>query len=257
MTEILRGAEPFLSRQGEAGCLLIHGYTGTPFEMREMGEYLSACGFSTIGVRLFGHATVKEDLYRVRWQDWVSSVEDGYQVLRGVASQIFLIGLSMGALLAIKLCSYFAVRGLVLISTPYYTPDPRLKRIAPYLPLIRLFYRSHAKSGSHWDDPQAGATHIEYDGYPVRGVQELGTVIGQAVSLLPEVQIPTLLVHSLQDQSVSFDHAPLVLNALGTSQKRLKVLSRSAHNVPRDSEKHLLFEECAAFIRQVLEGARL
>jgi carboxylesterase len=257
MKEIIAGAEPFFLPRGEVGCLLIHGFTGTPFEMREMGEYLGACGFSALGVRLFGHATTKEDLYRVNWQDWASTVEDGYQILSGVASQIFIIGLSMGSLLAIKFSRYNPVQGLVLISTPYYAPDPRLNTIGPFLPYIRHVYRSYAKSDSHWDDPRAGLNHIEYDGYPLRGVQEVGTILGEAVSLLPKLRIPTLLVHSLQDRSVIFDHARLVMHALGSSHKRLKVLERSAHNVPRDSERRSVFEDCASFIRQVLEGSGL
>jgi carboxylesterase len=257
MTEIISGAEPFFIPHGEVGCLLIHGFTGTPFEMREMGEYLGSCGFSSLGVRLFGHATLKEDLYRVRWRDWATTIEDGYQILSGIAPKIFIIGLSMGSLLAVKFSSTKSVQGLILISTPYYAPDPRLKRIGPYLPLIHPFYRSHPKSNSHWDDPQAGASHIEYDAYPLRGVHEVGSILDQAVRLLPHLQIPTLLIHSIQDRSVSFDHAELVLNALRNSHKRLKVLERSAHNVPRDTERHSVFEDCASFIREVLEGTTL
>lgn len=257
MRTILRGAEPFFFPKGEVGCLLIHGYTGTPFEMREMGEYLAECGFTTMGVRLFGHATRKQDLYRVQWQDWVACVEDGYQMLRGIVSHVFLIGFSMGALLAVYLSSYSSIRGLIIISAPFHAPDPRLQKIGPYLPFIRRFYRAYPKSGSHWDDRHAAATHIEYDAYPLPGVHEMGTMMKHAVSLLPEIQVPTLLIHSLRDQSVGFNHAELIMKTLGTSHKRLIILERSAHNIPRDSEKQMVFEKSATFISQVLEGSPL
>jgi hypothetical protein len=49
--------EPFYFPGNEIGCLLIHGFTGTPKEMRWMGEYLARQGYSVLGVRLAGHAT--------------------------------------------------------------------------------------------------------------------------------------------------------------------------------------------------------
>ena len=48
-----------------------------------MGEYLSAQGYPSLGVRLAGHATRPEDMIRSRYTDWMASVEDGYHLLRG------------------------------------------------------------------------------------------------------------------------------------------------------------------------------
>src|SRR2546427_411191 len=39
------------------GCLLVHGFTGTPEEMRPLGEALAARGFPVYAVRLAGHGT--------------------------------------------------------------------------------------------------------------------------------------------------------------------------------------------------------
>ena len=60
-----------------------------------MGEYLVGQGFSALGVRLSGHATRPEDMIRSRYQDWTASVEDGYNLLDGIADRIFLVGLSI------------------------------------------------------------------------------------------------------------------------------------------------------------------
>ena len=101
MPEIIATAEPFLFPGSRTGCLLIHGFTGTPKEMRWMGEYLAKEGYSVLGVRLAGHATRPEDMIRSRWTDWVTSVEGGYHILRGLADHIYLIGLSLGGSLAL------------------------------------------------------------------------------------------------------------------------------------------------------------
>ncbi|MBI1854527.1 MAG: carboxylesterase, partial [Chloroflexi bacterium] len=67
MTQIIPTAEPFFLPGSKTGCLLIHGFTGAPKEMRWMGEYLADKGYSVLGVRLAGHATRPEDMIRSNW----------------------------------------------------------------------------------------------------------------------------------------------------------------------------------------------
>ena len=43
---IIPSAEPFYYQGNKIGCLLIHGFTGTPKEMRLMGEYLANQGYT-------------------------------------------------------------------------------------------------------------------------------------------------------------------------------------------------------------------
>src|SRR5512138_404096 len=98
MSQLIPTAEPFLLL-GEApkpACLLIHGFTGTPKEMRWLGEFLNSHGYTCLGIRLTGHATDPQDMIRSNWTDWTACVEDGYQLLRCLSERIILVGLSMG-----------------------------------------------------------------------------------------------------------------------------------------------------------------
>src|SRR5512138_1859202 len=160
MSKIIPTTEPFLFPGSRIGCLLIHGFTGTPKEMRWMGEYLAGQGFSVLGVRLAGHATRPEDMLRSHWTDWVASVEDGYHLLRGLSDHIYLIGLSMGGNLSLLLSTRLPVRGVVAISTPWYLPGEwRLK----YAGLYSLFNRYEPKGkgapGDGWFDKEAWKDH--------------------------------------------------------------------------------------------------
>jgi hypothetical protein len=99
MTEpqIMRGAEPFYFEGGDVGCLVSHGFTGTPQSMRFLGEFLANEGRLTVcGPRLKGHGTSVEDMARSSAEDWIRSVEAGLQKLRERCSRIFMTGLSMG-----------------------------------------------------------------------------------------------------------------------------------------------------------------
>ena len=123
-TQTIQTAEPFFLPGSRTGILLIHGFTGTPKEMRWMGEYLNReLGFTCLGVRLAGHATRPKDMVRSRWTDWTASVEDGYNLLRGAVDNIYLVGLSMGGALSLLMSTRLNVKGIVTISAPYMMPD--------------------------------------------------------------------------------------------------------------------------------------
>ena len=98
--QIIPTAEPFFFPGNNTGILLVHGFTGAPKEMRGLGEYLhSEHHFSTMGVRLGGHATHPEDMIRSNWTDWTASVEDAFFPLKHFTDRIFFVGLSMGGIL--------------------------------------------------------------------------------------------------------------------------------------------------------------
>lgn len=251
MKRIMSGAEPFFFPGGRTGCLLIHGFTGTPFEMRELGEHLAAQGFSVLGPRLFGHATVPEDLLRARWQDWYASVEDGYELLSGVCDRIIPIGLSMGGLLTLLAAARLEVAGAVPMSTPIWPPDPRMKPLRPMAPLLTYFWHFTAKGPSDWHDPQAEASHLEYPQHVVRGGMELYDLIGEVRASLHGVVCPLLLVHSRQDQAVAWNNAEAIRDLIGSTDKQILWLENSGHVVTRDAERARVFEATAAFVRRV------
>src|ERR1700692_1668735 len=64
------------------GALLIHGLTGTPYEMRYLGERRAEHGVRVRGVRLAGHAGMPEELGPVSYDNWYESVVNGLEELR-------------------------------------------------------------------------------------------------------------------------------------------------------------------------------
>src|SRR5574341_92283 len=110
--------QPFFFRGGPTGCLLVHGFTGAPGEMRWLGEYLAAQGHTVLGVRLTGHGTSPEDLTQVTWRHWLGCAVDGWQILRDQCERVFVMGLSMGGMTAINIAAEFPAAGIVPLSTP-------------------------------------------------------------------------------------------------------------------------------------------
>ena len=247
---IIPTAEPFFFPGGEIGCLLVHGFTGAPKEMRWMGEYLAEQGHTVLGIRLAGHATRPEDLIRTRWGDWLASVEDGWQILGGATTQIFVIGLSMGGVLSLLLASRFPVKGVVAMATPYkLPPDPRL----PFLRWLHWFKPWIAGGASDWHDLEAEKVHISYDGYPSRSILELNELLTKMRAGLPRVTEPTLLIHSRQDGSIDPENMPNIYKELGSKDKAMLWIENSGHVLTRDAAREQIFKAADDFIRRVSE----
>jgi len=219
-----------------------------------MGEYLNAQGHTCLGVRLAGHATSPEDMIRSRYTDWIASVEDGYHLLRGVADQIFLIGLSMGGVLSLLMSTRLAprVKGVVAMSAPHRLPSDY-----PVwsLQLMSMVVKSRPKTkeaGSSWFDKDAWKDHVSYQENPIRSVAELKKLILEMRGALPKVKVPVLLIHSKDDPYVLPDNMECIYDGLVNASDKTKLyITGSGHVVTRDAARHQGFESVLEFIRRV------
>jgi carboxylesterase len=257
MPQIIPTAEPFffLGEPSQPACLLIHGFTGAPKEMRWMGEYLRQQGYTCLGVRLAGHATDPEDMVRSRWTDWTASVEDGYHLLCGLTDDIFLIGLSMGGALSLLMSTRLKVRGVVAMSTPAQLPGDR-NYPTWLLQGISFFVKYQPKTtqgpGSGWFDKTAWQDHVAYPQNPVRSAAELKKLIVAMRAALPEVRVPVLLVHSKDETYVVPENMETIYAGLTNASDKTKLyLTGSGHVISRDASREQVFTAAAGFIQRV------
>ena len=131
VNSVLPGAEPFFypSPGPRISCLLLHGFTATPQEMRRLGQFLHGCGFTVSCPLLAGHGTDVRDLQATTWQDWYGSAYAAWSALQDSADPAFAIGLSLGGALALNLAAEVPLGGVVAMATPMLL-DNRLLKIA-------------------------------------------------------------------------------------------------------------------------------
>jgi len=240
---------PFFFPAGRVGCLLIHGFSGAPAEMRPMGEYLAQRDITVNGVRLAGHGTTVEDMAKTTWQDWYASVETGYQDLTRRCDRVFVGGFSLGALLAVHLAAQHAdVAGLILMSPALELKDPRARLI----PLVRILFRYITKDPDpkHSDlkDPQAYKRFWSYDAYPTASMQQLLSLQRIVRTELRCVHCPTLVIYSTGDAAIGPRAGPKLCNSVASAQKEMLVLYNSGHGIVLDSECQVVFEEAYRWI---------
>ncbi len=253
MRTIQEGGEPFYFPGGSVGCLLVHGFTGAPNEMLDLGIHLAEKGYSVHGVRLYGHGTRVEEMPRARWQDWCVSVEDGYHLLKRHCDRIVLMGLSMGGVLSLIAASWLPVSGVVAMSTPYALPaDWRLR----FIRFFSIFIKRIEKGESDWHDSEAATDHVDYPYYPTRSIAELRDLVDEMRIGLPNISVPVLLIHSKTDVSVPPQNAERILAALNVAEKSIVWVERSGHVITRDIARQSVFDAATAFVRDISGAAR-
>jgi carboxylesterase len=256
MPQILPTAEPFFfpgkGKNARIGCLVSHGFTGTPKEMRGLGEYLNRQGYTVCGMRLTGHATRPEDMIRSRWRDWLLSIEDGFDLLRSCTDQVFLLGLSMGGILCLTSAARLDIKGVVAMSTPYDLPaTPLPVWMFHGLSWFKPYHPKGKVPGSGWFDKQAYAQHVAYPMNPVRSAIELKHLIEQMQAALPEINVPVLLIHSRDDDYVIKDSMEQIYNHLGTPEKHMMWVEGGGHVITEEPTRERVFKAAADFIAQV------
>ena len=242
---LLPGAEPFFLPGGEHGVLLVHGFTGSPSEMRLLGQYLQQQGYTVLGGRLAGHGTTPEDLARTTAEDWFHSVLDGYEILRGGCGRISVVGLSMGALLAMLLGTVRDVHRIVSLSAPIFLREEnRLHLLPPRAAAVGQYVPRHRK---RLPDIPADC-NVCYDRMPMLSIHELLAVIRRLKAALPKVRQPLLVVQSRRDHTVRAESGAYIYEHAGAARKQLLWLEASGHRVTIDSERTTVFARTAEFL---------
>ena len=238
--------DSFFWEGGEVGIVLIHGFTATTAEVRPLAEVLHNNGYTVAGPLLPGHYTEPNDLNKVHWSDWVSTVDGMYQAILKRCSKVFVGGESTGGLLAL----YLASNHPEVLGVLTYAPALRLT----LKPLMYLFLNVFApfvsyinKQNKHVDDKWQG-----YPVYPLKGTKQLINFQREVEPRLQNISQPVLIVQGRHDPTVHPDVPETIYNSVSSSIKELHWMEQSAHCVILDQEFDEVANISLAFIHHVL-----
>ncbi|MGZ4664163.1 MAG: alpha/beta hydrolase [Frankiaceae bacterium] len=240
---LLPGAEPFAFDGGPTGALLVHGLTGSPASLRPWGKYLAAAGLTVVGPRLPGHGTRVEDMAATRWEDWYAEVERAYTALRARCDEVFVMGLSMGAALTLRLAETNPgeITGAVLVNAAIASNDRRLLLLPVLKHIVKTF------PGIAGDIKKPGVTEVAYDRTPLKPVASMLEGWKAVRADLGKVDCPVLHFHSREDHIVD----PSSSGLLNRDVPRLQevVLENSYHVATLDNDAERIFGGSLDFAR--------
>jgi esterase/lipase/carbon monoxide dehydrogenase subunit G len=228
-----------------AAVLLLHGYGGSPNSLRPLGQALAQAGYAVSLPRLPGHGSRWKELGHTGWQDWYQAADAELERLAVQHAQVFVMGLDLGATLAMRLAEQRqeAVSGLVLINpiltAPLGTPKP--------LGLVSLVRRS--TPAVRHDVKKPGVTEVGYERVPLKATKSL-VALGRLVrDELGRLRCPTLLVTSPHGHVVAAGDSAVVWAGLTATDKRQRSFEDSYHLLTLDNDAPALVAECVDFVQ--------
>lgn len=244
--------EPFdlVGDDAQIGVVLVHGFTGSPFEVRYLGEQIARAGYSVHGPLLPGHGTQLADLDTKVWSDWVGHVEAAVDAMAARYPRVALIGQSLGGLLALytaanrpeitcvgSLAAPLWLEGLSARVARWTTSGPLQRvRVLPKL------------GGSDVRDARAKRENPCYPAIPTRALGQLLAFLEVVKPALSRVSQPTLVLHATQDHTAPVACAKVIAEA--TRAVRMRILPDSYHLIAVDVERHIVAAEVTQFIRR-------
>jgi carboxylesterase len=242
---VMPGAEAFAQDGGPTGVLLCHGFTGTPQSMRPWAEYLAQAGLSVSVPRLPGHGTTWQEMNRTRSEDWFAEADRAFDELRGRCDEMFLMGLSMGGCLALRIAELRGepVRGVVVVN-PSLAPDTRLFALAP---VMKLVVPSLKGIGS--DIKKEGVAEVSYGRVPVRAAATLPRLWHATQADLGRISQPVLAYRSTVDHVVGPASMKVLRAGIPAGQLTVRDCENSYHVATLDNDAPGIFSGSLEFVR--------
>jgi len=254
---------PIALGEGSRAVLLLHGLTGTPYEVEPIARFLHARGFAVRAPLLAGHGSLA-DLERSSRFDWLATAEHALADLHeGGRRQVVALGTSMGGLLALRLAALQpdAVAGVVAASVPLELPAVQRSAIAVLarlrrIPLLGRMIGTLPKDAPDVRVERESRQSPSLRGFPFPALAELVALQREVNELLPEVRAPLLLLHGELDHSAPASHSARIAQRVGSSRVRSVLLPRSFHILGRDLDRDQVCAEVVRFAVATLGDPR-
>ncbi|HYK53701.1 MAG TPA: alpha/beta fold hydrolase [Candidatus Eremiobacteraceae bacterium] len=244
----IEGGEPFVLGEGGAGILTFHGFTGSPYEVRALGELLHQSGFGVYGAPLAGHATDVAELEKTTAEDYLLAGERAFDEASRRFERVYIVGLSVGGTVGLHLAVHKPVAGIVTISTPvflYPMMNATLPLIEQWLPGLRAPANFAAWQGNV----------VGYKSTTIGAVNVILDVLARVRKELEEVTAPLLVVHSARDLTVPVDSAREIYNRASSKDKRLELIGAGSHLMTIGPNLQLIDSFIVEFLKRLESNA--
>lgn len=205
------------------GCLIIHGYTGSPYEVGPLAEYLREHTDWRIDVpTLPGHGS-ELALENVSYKSWLVAAENSLKQLKAKSDKIYLIGFSMGGMIAAYLASKHNIDKLVLLA-------PSGKYLS-FRQMIRDF--TGAVTDGFKGKLKQNNLYLHYKRkwgtVPFKANIEFLRLVRFTRQYLNKVTSPVLIAHGQQDMMVPYKTGYYLDKEITSERKEVVFFERSRH----------------------------
>lgn len=248
----MKGGEQILiDKNSKIGILMLHGFSSTPRQFKELSAYLSEKGFTVFAPLLAGHGTTPEDMIKTSPKEWTESAKNAYLELKNKSEKIIIVGNSFGSNLAFWLVKELnnEPAGIIALGAPIFLR---------YHNFVKLRLFTYGRLKKYYRKPKriyrADYTDmLDEVSYPIIPVKSLNQFIRflerETAPNLHKIKIPVLIANANVDPVTHPRSANYIFKNIGSNKKEIFWLDSNRHNII-GKECEGLFNKIYNFIRE-------
>lgn len=232
------------------GCLCLHGFTGGPYEVEPIVRYLRENTDWIVESPTFpGHDTGGRMKY-VSFDSWIQTAEMELRALERQCDTIYIIGFSMGGMIAGYLSASHKVDKLVLMSAAAYYVSPR-----QLLQDIKMMGMDLLK-GKIKDNELFQRYLRKFKMTPMSMTFQFRKLIHNLRPYIKKINTPTLILQGECDGVVPKRSAQYIYDSIQSKKKHIVFLPQSKHIICQDIEQEDVIRHVFHFLTdtEAIEG---
>jgi len=229
--------------------VFIHGFMGSPRQFDRIAELTHKGGYNAQIILLPGHGGTLKEFSSSTYRMWRSHLYSELDRLSESYDKIWLVGHSMGGLLALCAGRYPSrkISGIFLISTPMELTFLSKEDIKIRLAQVFLD-EDHYVNKEYIGKSSIPRTH-SMPFHALAPMVEVRKLMSVTRALLPKVRIPVEAVYSVSDELVSIRSLKILKSGLVHAPLKYTVLVDSLHAYFTDEEKELIDKALLDFLK--------
>ncbi|HLO10878.1 MAG TPA: alpha/beta fold hydrolase [Pseudoneobacillus sp.] len=226
------------------GCLCIHGFTGAPYEVEPLVDFLEKRTDWVLRVpTLPGHGETLQ-LKGISYKQWLVHAENELNWLLDKCEIVYIIGFSMGGLIASYLATKYPIHKLVLLSAAAYYIN--FKQLAVD---IKEMFKDTIKGNL-----SSNELFLRYKkkitATPIGATVQFRKLVTEVRPILSEVKTPTFIAQGESDGIVPMKSAQYLYEHIGANRKEILYIPDSKHHICHCNQNELLFENILSFLNE-------
>ncbi|WP_374721492.1 alpha/beta hydrolase [Peribacillus tepidiphilus] len=242
----IKQPQPFTFEGGKRAVLLLHGFTGNSADVRMLGRYLEARGYTCHAPIYKGHGVPPEELVHTGPKNWWKDVMMAYDFLKRKGhEEIAAVGLSLGGVFSLKLGYTVPIKGIVPMCAPMYIKSEEVmyKGVLEY---AREYKKREGKSKEQIEQEME-----QFVKTPMNTLKALQDLISDVRNNVKRITSPTFVVQARHDNMINTDSANIIYNEVNTDLKEIKWYEESGHVITLDKERDQLHEDVYQFLEKL------
>tara|TARA_B100000029_G_C17460611_1_gene918374 strand:- start:335 stop:1081 length:747 start_codon:yes stop_codon:yes gene_type:complete len=228
----------------EIGVYILHGFSSTTFEVKELAEFLGNNGYHAVANNLPGHGTNVDDCNRIKYNHWFDKVKMDVAEMSSKCNKIFIIGNSMGSVLTLYLASIFPISGFIVGGTVLKFKNHFTTNYI--VPLVCSFLTSQPKNKMN---KSKNVKFYGYEEYPLKALNEFRKMNYKVISVIKKIQAPGMIIHSHSDRLSNEENVKIMKKNLTNKNIKTLYVNRAHHNMFDDNpDQKLIFNEVLQFL---------